>query len=95
MRTRLRVASSKLLAIRAENIAVRPDNRRKGYGRALIESLFAHYADCGTMFVGTGESPATLNFYRRYGFSESHRVRNFFTDHYNHSIYEGGGGWSI
>lgn len=73
-----------------KNIAVRPDSQRKGYGRALIEFLFVHYADCKTMFVGTGKSPATLDFYHQCRFTESHRVRNFFTDHYDHPIREGG-----
>jgi len=42
------------------------------------------------MFVGTGDSLAILNFYKKCGFTESHRVENFFTDNYDHPIYENG-----
>lgn len=73
-----------------KNIAVQPDCQRKGYGKALIEFLFFYYPDCRTMLVGTGDSPVTLNFYKICGFTELHRVRNFFTDNYDHPIYENG-----
>ena len=73
-----------------KNIAVEPGSQRKGYGRALIEFVFSHYADCGTLLVGTGDCPAALGFYHRCGFVESHRVRDFFTDNYDHPIFEDG-----
>lgn len=73
-----------------KNIAVQPDCQRKGYGKALIEFLFSYYPNCRTMFVGTGDSLAILNFYKKCGFTESHRVKNFFTDNYDHPIYENG-----
>jgi GNAT superfamily N-acetyltransferase len=73
-----------------KNLAVRPDCQRKGYGRQLVEFVLSHYEDCGTLLVGTGETPSTLGFYHRCGFSESHRVRNFFTDYYDHLIFEDG-----
>lgn len=73
-----------------KNIAVRPGSRGKGYGRALIDFLFSYYNDCRTMLVGTGESPSTLDFYKKCGFAESHRIKNFFTENYDHPIYECG-----
>jgi len=39
--------------------------------------------------VGTGETPAILSFYKSCGFELSHRVKNFFTNNYNHPIFEG------
>ncbi len=45
-----------------KNIAVYPNCQRKGYGKALIDYLFSHYVDCSILFVGTGDSPAILNF---------------------------------
>lgn len=42
------------------------------------------------MFVGTGDVPSALGFYRKCGFSESHRVKNFFTDNYDHIMIEDG-----
>jgi hypothetical protein len=40
------------------------------------------------MFVGTGDSPSILSFYEHCGFILSHSVKNFFTDNYDHPIYE-------
>jgi ribosomal protein S18 acetylase RimI-like enzyme len=73
-----------------KNIAVQPEQQRKGYGKALIEFLSSHYTDCGTLLVGTGDIPSALNFYKRCGFVESHRIPNFFTENYDHPIYEDG-----
>lgn len=73
-----------------KNIAVTPGAQRRGYGKALIKFLFTQYPDCKTMLVGTGGVPGTLNFYRKCGFVESHRVKNFFTDHYDHPMVEDG-----
>ena len=73
-----------------KNIAVVPNCQRKGYGKSLVAFLFAYYTDCKTMFVGTGDSPGILTFYQKCGFVESHRVKNFFTDNYDHPIFEDG-----
>ncbi|MBN1777059.1 MAG: GNAT family N-acetyltransferase [Clostridiales bacterium] len=73
-----------------KNIAVWPEAQRKGYGRALVEFAFSHYPDLRTMFVGTGDVPGTLGFYHKCGFFESHRVKNFFTDNYDHVMIEDG-----
>ena len=71
-----------------KNIAVISGCRRRGYGKKLIDFLFSRYPDCRTLLVGTGDVPSTLGFYRRCGFTESHRVKNFFTDNYDHPIFE-------
>ena len=42
------------------------------------------------MIVGTGDSILTIPFYEKCGFQEFKRVKNFFTDHYDHPIFEGG-----
>ena len=42
------------------------------------------------MLVGTGDTPSTLSFYEHCGFRISHRLKNFFTDNYDHPIYEDG-----
>jgi len=42
------------------------------------------------MLVGTGETPSILRFYKNCGFEYSHRVKDFFTDNYDHSIIEEG-----
>ena len=73
-----------------KNIAVVPDCQRKGYGKQLIEFAFSYYGDCERMLVGTGDVPSSLGFYHSCGFTESHRVKNFFTDHYDHPMFEDG-----
>lgn len=73
-----------------KNIAVLPEYQRRGYGKRLISSLFDRYPDCKVLFVGTGDCPSTLSFYHSCGFIESHRVKNFFTDHYDHLMFEDG-----
>jgi GNAT superfamily N-acetyltransferase len=74
-----------------KNIATYESYQRQGYGRRLIEYLFKHYQDrCKIMYVGTGDSPTIIRFYERCGFETSHRVKNFFVDHYDKPIYDCG-----
>jgi len=73
-----------------KNIAVMAESQRKGYGKRLIEFLFSCYTDCKTMLVGTGDSHDILCFYHKCGFTESHRIKNFFTDNYDHPMFENG-----
>ena len=72
-----------------KNLAVDPSVQKQGYGRRMIdyvEHCFGHH----TIFVGTGDSPLTIPFYERCGFSRSHVVKDFFVDHYDHPIIEDG-----
>lgn len=73
-----------------KNIAVCPEFQRKGYGKVLIDTLFLKYPDCKTLYVGTGDVPSTLGFYHACGFCDSHRIKNFFTDNYDHVMIEDG-----
>ncbi|EOS64849.1 GNAT family N-acetyltransferase [Oscillibacter sp. 1-3] len=74
-----------------KNLATEPDSQRRGYGRAMVEHIIESCRGRGTrLLAGTGDSPLTIPFYERLGFQESRRVRNFFTDHYDHPIYEAG-----
>ena len=74
-----------------KNIAVEPAAQGKGYGKALIDFLIETYAGQYTALqVGTGDSPSTIPFYEACGFRRHHLVKNFFTDHYDHPIYECG-----
>jgi GNAT superfamily N-acetyltransferase len=73
-----------------KNIATYEKYQGKGYGRTLISFISALYKDSyKTMLVGTGETPAILSFYGSCGFKESHRIKNFFTDNYDHPMFEG------
>lgn len=73
-----------------KNIAVLPEAQRQGYGKRLIEYVFSYYSDCMCMLAGTGDVPSTLGFYHSCGFCETHRVKDFFTDNYDHAIFEDG-----
>nr|WP_317325884.1 GNAT family N-acetyltransferase [uncultured Flavonifractor sp.] len=74
-----------------KNIAVEPGAQGRGYGKALVDFLIRTYGRRYTVLqVGTGDSPATIPFYEACGFRRSHRVKNFFIDHYDHPIYECG-----
>lgn len=74
-----------------KNIATAPAVHGKGYGRKLIDFVREHYRDrCTLLLVGTGDSPLTVPFYQKCGFAEHHRVKDFFTDNYDHPIFEAG-----
>ena len=74
-----------------KNLAVRPEYQRKGYGTAMIRFLEERYrGQYGILQVGTGDSPFTVPFYEACGFRRSHTVKNFFTEQYDHPIYEAG-----
>jgi GNAT superfamily N-acetyltransferase len=73
-----------------KNIATYEKYQGKRYGRSMMNFIFDFYKnDYNTMLVGTGESPTTLSFYESCGFQKSYRVKNFFTDNYDHPIFEG------
>ncbi len=74
-----------------KNIATKPEDQRKGYAKALIDFIIREYRGrYAVVQVGTGDSPATIPFYEKCGFVRSHIVPNFFTDHYDHPIFEDG-----
>lgn len=74
-----------------KNLAVEPAAQGKGYGKAMVDFLVRTYKERYMVLqVGTGDSPSTIPFYEACGFRRHHLVRNFFTDHYDHPIYERG-----
>lgn len=75
-----------------KNLAVAPAWQRQGYGSAMVRWLFQYYQalGCRVFWVGTGEAPGTLAFYRSLGFVEDHRVPDFFLQYYDHPIWEDG-----
>lgn len=74
-----------------KNLAVEPAYQKHGYGRTLIDFIAARYKTTHRILqVGTGDSPSTVPFYVKCGFTRSHIVKNFFTDNYSRPIYDGG-----
>lgn len=73
-----------------KNIAVNPSHQHQGYGRMLIDFVAKRHAgEYDILQVGTGDSPLTIPFYERCGFERSHVVEEFFTENYDHPIFEG------
>jgi GNAT superfamily N-acetyltransferase len=74
-----------------KNIATYEKWQGMGYGSALIQYISTFYKDkYTTMIVGTGEVPSSIRFYEKNGFDLSHRILNFFTDNYDHPMFEDG-----
>ena len=74
-----------------KNIATEPEYQGKGYGKALIDFVATTYkGKYSILQVGTGDSPLTIPFYEKCGFIRSYSIKNFFTENYDHSIYEAG-----
>ena len=74
-----------------KNIATELGCQGKGYGKKLIDFIVSKYKEqYSVLQVGTGDSPLTVPFYEKCGFVRSHSIKNFFTDNYDHPIYECG-----
>jgi len=74
-----------------KNIATYEKWQSMGYGSKLIQYISAFYKDKHkAMVVGTGDIPSIIQFYENNGFRMSHRIRNFFTDNYDHPMFENG-----
>ena len=74
-----------------KNIATVPKYQGKGYAKALIDFIVEQYTEqYAILQVGTGDSPLTIPFYEKCGFVRSHIIPHFFTDNYDHPIYEDG-----
>lgn len=74
-----------------KNIATEPEFQGKGYAKKLISFIAREYSGrFEVLQVGTGDSPLTIPFYEKCGFVRSHIIPEFFTDNYDHPIFECG-----
>ena len=74
-----------------KNIATYVEHHGKGYGSRLIRYICEFYKGrYAKMIVGTGDVPKAIRFYEKNGFEISHRIENFFTDNYDHQMFEDG-----
>lgn len=75
--------------VEIKNLAVLPQFRMRGIGRSMLQHV-ENIIPSGIYQLGTGETPATLHFYKRCGYAYHHRIPDFFTDNYDHPIIEEG-----
>jgi len=74
-----------------QSLATYPQFQGRGYARYLINHVCNYYKENGTtMFVGTGDTPVIVPFYENSGFVLSHRIENYFLEHYDEPIFEHG-----
>ncbi|MDR1030218.1 MAG: GNAT family N-acetyltransferase [Treponema sp.] len=74
-----------------KNIATYEKYQGKGYGKYMIKYIIENYKNkCKILLVGTGDSKKTVSFYKNSGFVYSHTLKNFFTNNYDHKIFEDG-----
>jgi len=74
-----------------QNLATYPQFQNRGYGRYLIDYVCEFYKNRGvTMLVGTGDSPVSVPFYEKSGFTFSHRIENYILEQYADPIFEDG-----
>lgn len=79
--------SGKIFEIK--NISILPKYQHKGYGAKLIKFIFEMYKNKASLIIaGTGETKKTLDFYKKLGFKPFLRIKNYFTENYEHDIYE-------
>ena len=70
-----------------KNLAVAPESRRRGYGRAMVEHVARQCRGRGARLLArTGDSPVTVSFYWACGFRGCGRVQDFFLEHYTHLV---------
>ncbi|WP_333774373.1 GNAT family N-acetyltransferase [Streptomyces sp. IBSBF 3136] len=67
-----------------DTVAVHPDYQHQGLGRALLTEASARVSALGvpTMDAWTRDDPATLNWYRAMGFTESQHYLHVYANYY-------------
>lgn len=74
-----------------KSLSVAPERQRGGLGRRMVEFIAARYAgEYSVLRVGTGDSPLTLPFYEKCGFTRCGAVKDFFVENYDRPIFEAG-----
>lgn len=74
-----------------KNIATYEKWHGMGYGSKLIQQVSAFYKNTYRyMVVGTGDVPSAVRFYEKNGFYLYDRICNFFTENYDHPMFENG-----
>jgi GNAT superfamily N-acetyltransferase len=74
-----------------KNIATYEKDQGKGYGKTMVKFIIEKFRNkCNTLLVGTGDIDKAISFYKNCGFVYSHTVKDFFTNNYDHEMFEEG-----
>jgi ribosomal protein S18 acetylase RimI-like enzyme len=74
-----------------QNLATDKRYHRQGYASKLIEHIVEQYKNrYDKIILGTGDVPKILTFYVRRGFTVTHRLPEYFIEHYDQPIIEDG-----
>ena len=77
--------------IEIKNLATYPEYQNTRYASRLLDFVFNKFKNTASRIIlGTGENEKTLGFYKKHGFKEFCRIKNFFIDNYSHPIFEDG-----
>ncbi len=77
--------------VEIKNLATYPEYQNTGYASRLLDFVFNKFKNTASRIIlGTGENEKTLGFYKKHGFKEFCRIKNFFIDNYSHPIFEDG-----
>ena len=74
------------------NIAVLPENQKKGIGSQLLKTVLEHLEeqDGESVELGTGSFGYQLTFYQRFGFRVDSISKDYFINNYDEPIFENG-----
>jgi ribosomal protein S18 acetylase RimI-like enzyme len=74
-----------------KNIATYEKYHKNGYGTIMLKYIIDYYKNkCEKILIGTGDNERIISFYKKFGFNNSHVVKDFFIENYNHEMYEDG-----
>jgi len=74
-----------------QNLATDRRYHRRGYASRLVAYVAEYYhGRYDKIILGTGDVPGTLSFYERCGFTKTHRIPDYFTNHFAYPIIDDG-----
>ena len=74
-----------------QNLATDIRYQRQGYASRLVGYVANHYTGrYDKIILGTGDVPGILSFYEKCGFSITHKIADYFTEHFDYPIIEDG-----
>lgn len=74
-----------------KNLATYEKYHGKGYGTHMLKFIIEEYQNkCKKLILGTGDNIKIISYYKKFGFTFSHTIKNYFPDNYDHEMFEDG-----